>query len=376
MGFATAAAAIGLAISGTGLGLSASGALNPSQPNLGAASAAQAIAQAEYLPILARLQASAALGKSTTAPLSPKQQKDKDKLTNMVSSLQQQIAAGGVSNAPSSHGSFTSTPVGTLKAQLAKAQAKLAALPSGKADFTGYSTADIQGKLMNQLAAGKLATEQKYDSQFIDQALKQEALANPEGVAARKNEFEDLQKQLNNPPKSPVSEELQRQVQGRVNAGNKLTPEEQAMLDRAVNDTSRIGGTSGTTPDFSNALTTGFEGEQRALGNAGSGTQFLASGLTPDDIAFRANQQNISNLSQFYSGQTPQSQFKTLTGAQTGATPIAQNAPLPSYNMGAGAQGAAAGVSQYQQELAQPNSWLSGLSGLAGLTNVGAAAFG
>lgn len=376
MAFVDIAAGIGLAIAGTGLGLSASGALNPSAPNLGAASAEQAIAQAEYLPILDRLQAAAALGQSTTAPLSPKQQKEKDVLTGQVAALQKQIAAGGASGRPSSHGSFTSTPIATLKAQLAKAQSKLSALPSGKADFTGYSTADIQGKLMNELAAGKLATEQKYDPQFIAQALAQEQQANPEGVAARKSEYEDLQKQLNNPPTSPVSNELQRQVGERVSAGNNLTPEEQAMLDKAVNETGAIGGTTGSTPDFSKALTTGFEGEQRSLGNAGAGTQFLASGLTPDDISFRANQQNIADLSQFYSGQTPQSQFKTLTGAQTGATPITQNAPLPSYNTGAGAQGAAAGVTQYQQELAAPNSWLTGLSGLAGLTNVAAAKFG
>lgn len=365
------AAAVGAALATAGTAYTLSGAGVPGQPNLGAASAKMENAQVEALPTMDALQAAAEEGKTATIPLTAKQQKEQTSWDKQLASLQSKLAT-----APTTATKGGGATKSMIQSEIDTLNKKIATIPNTKADFSGFSTADIQGQIMDQLAGGKLATEQEFDPQFIAQSLAEEQQANPQGAAARSQEYADLQQQINNPPKSPVADEMQRQIQEKVNAGSGLTPEEQSMLDTAVNQATSARGGDNVPADFSKALTTGFAGEQRALQNAGEGTQFLASGETPDDIAYRANQQDIADLSQFYSGQTPQSQFKTLSGASTGATPITQSAPLPGVNQNAGATGANAGVSQYEQELSQPNAWLTGLSATLGATNTASAAIG
>jgi hypothetical protein len=97
---------------------------------------------------------------------------------------------------------------------------------------------------------------------------------------------------------------------------------------------------------------------------------FLTSGATPDDIKLRANQTNIANLASFLSGQTPTSQFASISGAQSGAVPFAGGQQLPTLNPNAGQQGAqyALGSTQAAQNAfklnqAKPNPWTTGLSG-------------
>jgi hypothetical protein len=158
-----------------------------------------------------------------------------------------------------------------------------------------------------------------------------------------------------------------------VAAGSGLTPEEQAMLDIAVKGSTAAQGVPEGT-DFSKALTTGMAGTQRQMASAGAGMNWLASGQTPEDIAYRAQQQNLSNLSSYVGGRTPQSQFRALSGAQQGAAPMAQAPALPGFNMGAGQQGAGAGLATYGQQVQAaintPNPWMAGLSGAMGAANV------
>ena len=189
-------------------------------------------------------------------------------------------------------------------------------VPSSQASqsFAGLGTADIEGQIMQELAQGQLTEAQKMDPQFIAEALAQEQQADPQSFAARQQMYNLIQQQINNPPQSPVSNEMEKQVEAKVNAGQNLTPDEQSLLDTAI---AQRGGTSAPT-DFSQDLTTGFQGEQRGLANAQAGTNWLASGETPEDIQYRAEQQNLANLSNYVSGQTPQSQFKSLSGAQSG----------------------------------------------------------
>jgi len=55
-------------------------------------------------------------------------------------------------------------------------------MPDGKTmpvDFTGIGTADVEGAVARKMAEVQLHLSQKFDSQFIDQALKQEKLADP-----------------------------------------------------------------------------------------------------------------------------------------------------------------------------------------------------
>ena len=382
------AAAIGGAAGSVGLGAaSASGAFSstPSYPNTSADSAAMANAQAENLPEMLAMEAAAQEGGTAPVPLTPAQQQQQQTLQSQIQSLQQQIqiasmqgGEGSSMSTPGNWGRSSATPsepnprLAQLQSQLATAQQQLQGITSGStANFAGNSTADIQGKIEQQLAEGELTNAQQFDPQFIAQSLAEEKQANPQGVAAQGDLAALVQQQINNPPQSPVAQTMQDQIQEKVAAGSGLTPEEQTMLDASVNGS--VTGTSGNTPDFSNALTTGFAGEQRALQNAGSGATWLASGQTPQDITYRANQQNLGNLSAEISGATPESQFSELSGAQNGPTPNTSTDYLPSYNTGAAAEGAAAGINQYgqnvQQSLSAANPWTSSLSAVLSGTN-------
>ena len=353
------AAAVSVASLGMGVA-SAAGAFTPSQPNLGAASAQMANLQAEQLPIMAQLQAEAQLG-GTANLLTPKQQAQ---IAKLQSAITQATAAGQRAGAGEGgkNAAATAAKIASLNQQITKIQG---AHPNS---FAGYSTADIQRKLLGEQAAGQLANAQKYDAGFIDSAAKQEAQANPQGVAARGQLYKDIQSQIANPPQSPVAETMNKQVGERVAAGSGLTPEEQAVLDASVNNT--VTGTSGNTPNFGAALTTGFEGQARQAGNDQAGAAWLASGNTPGDIQYRSEQQDLSNLSKYVNGQTPEAQFGQLSGAASGPTPTTPNVPQPGVNFNAGTQGANAALNAYDQQTQQASPWMAGLSGVLGAANV------
>ena len=366
------AASLGAAALGTGL--SASGALS-SSPNYGdpaASSAAMADATASNLPKTLQLQAAAQEGGVVDMPLSTEQQKQLDGLNSQIASIQQQIQQAQAmpvsgDGRRNSGGGVDTRRLTDLQTQLASLQKQAGSITSGsKADFTGNSTADIQGRIQQQLAQGQLDTAKQYDSQFIAQQLAEEKQANPQGVAAREALYNDVQQAVNNPPPvSPVATTMDKQINDRVAAGSGLTPEEQATLDAAVNG-STMTGTSGNAPNLSGNLTTGFAGEQRALQNAGSGATWLASGQTPADVQYREQQQGLSDLSSYISGQTPQSQFGQLSGSQSGPTPNSGTNYLPSFDSSAAQMGAQGAVDQYgqqvQSQLSQANPWTSGLS--------------
>jgi hypothetical protein len=379
---------VGVAISAVGITAGIVNAANqPSAPNLTASSEAMANTEAELLPEVRQMQAEAELGGTA---LNPGYTQVSGAGAN-VSQLQQQLASlQAQANAGPTQGEDNrwntqvdpniQQKISSLQAQIKAAQTgqpvyKNSAgqvVPASQAttSFAGQSQADIQGQLESQLAGGQLATEQQYDPQFIAQDLAEEQQANPQGVTARGDLYGDIQSQLQNPPQSPVANALEKDVSGQVAAGSGLSPEEQALLDQAVS------GSNPSVPgsNFTNDLTSGFAGQQRAETNAGAGTQLLASGETPEDIQYRANQQDIANLAEFYGGQTPQAQFKSLTGAQTGATPIAQGAPLPSFPGTAGNLGESAAITNYGQQQSQENPWMTGLSATLGAANVAGAA--
>ena len=250
-------------------------------------------------------------------------------------------------------------------------------VPASQATQKLTSAADVQSAIKQKLVAGDLANAQKYDSQYIAERLKEEQLANPQGAAARKALYDQIQQQVNNPqPVSPVATTMDKQIGERVAAGSGLTPEEQAVLDASVN--SSMTGSTGRQPDFSNALTTGTAGQERALQNEGSGATWLASGNTPADFQYRQQQQGLSDLSSFISGQTPQSQFSQLSGAATGPSPTSSTNYLPSFNSGTAQQGIQAGIDQYGNQvgsaLSQANPWTSGVSLALQAANVAAKA--
>ncbi len=252
-------------------------------------------------------------------------------------------------------------------------------------DFNGFGAAQAAAVNAQQSAASQLALGQQYDPQFIAQALQQEQQADPESFAAR-NEMNTLTQAtapLANPANlnEPVSTMLNSQIQDTLNAAqnNTLTATDTARLNAAVQDAlgSRGGGSAtgigvgAPTPyqSWAQPLTTGFAGEQRQAQGAQSAMGFLASGSDPEDIEYRRVQQNLANLAAEANGQTPSSQFASLSGAASGPASMtpggAATLPIMSDN-GAAAQqiGLQNWQTQMQNANNQMNPWLAGTSSL------------
>jgi hypothetical protein len=245
-------------------------------------------------------------------------------------------------------------------------------------DFKGFSAAQAAAVNAQQNAASQLALEQQYDPQFIAQALQEEQQADPESFAARAEMNNLIQQQANAPLNEPVSTLLNSQIQDTLNAAqnNSLTSMDTARLNAAVSDAlaSRGGGSvsslqavPGTNGGAGASLTTGFPGEQRQAQAAQSAAGFLNSGSDPEDIEYRRTQQNLANLAAEANGQTPGSQFASLSGASSGPAPMTQGVTLPLMSdNGAAAQQVALQNwgTQMQNANNQVNPWLTGLTGL------------
>lgn len=242
------------------------------------------------------------------------------------------------------------------------------------ADFTGLGTTDVAAANADKAAAANLELQKKYGADYIDinkQLLQQ---ADPEGYAARLKEYDLIQNQIGNKPNTALSDELMAQIQAELGQGATLDPE----VAREVEQNTRRGQAArgnvfGTAPAFQEAMNVGTAAENRRTQRQQKALGFLTSGATADDINLRSNQQNISNLSAFLSGQTPVAQFQQLSGAGAGAVPFSSGnaANLPTTNPNAGQQGASYALGQtsanqnaYSQNAARPNPWLSGLSTL------------
>jgi hypothetical protein len=249
--------------------------------------------------------------------------------------------------------------------QISDLQSRIDNLKSGQtADFTGYGAGQVQAETADQNAKLQLALEQKYSPQFIAEALKQEQLADPQSVAARDRESQLIQQQINHPVINPVSPMLESQIGQQVSAGKGLDDFDTAALNSGVQQALAARGGGGTGADFTAPLTTGFEGDQRQLAGIQKAQGFMSSGTTPEDIKYRQQQQDLANLSAEISGQTPTSEFGSLSNASRSANPTTAGAPLPTMPGNSLQVGGNAAQTRYGQQMNQANSWMSGLSGV------------
>jgi len=237
------------------------------------------------------------------------------------------------------------------------------------ANFEGLGAADVARVNSDKNAANSLALQQKYGPQFLQQAMKELELANPEGKAARDRQYELIQQQINENPARPVADLLDKQVGEQLNAGNRVTGVSREMLDRAVTEANASrGGASGPATDYAEPMETGFAGEQRRQAGMAKAQGWLASGATPEDVRYRREQANKANLSAFVNGQTPQSQFENLSGAGQGPAPYYQGQQLTQPDPGAGRDLANAGMNAYQTNLqyqaTQTPNWFAGITSL------------
>lgn len=384
---------VALGVASIGMGVAgAAGAFSPSQPNLGSSSQKISNAQLAFLPIQRQLEAAANAGTSVTVDLPAHQVTGQwlqvptgYDLDNKGRALNDAMGAPMLNFGPikglSLGGMFGSSPTykyipynaedwaeggkhfgEKLPGKIVTRTTPVKAGPQ-TFDFSGYGAGDTQAALAKASAKVQLALSQKYDSQFIDSAKEQEKLANPEGVAARERESELIQQQINSHPENPVATELQGQVSDELHAGKGLTDFDRSALNQSVADAlkAREGG-NGQAQDWESPLTTGFAGEQRRMAGIQKASSLLGSGVTTGDVDYRREQQNLANLASEISGKTPTSEFSSLSAAQTGPSPVVNGNPLPTLPTNNLGLAAGAAATQYAQQSAQPNSWLTGLS--------------
>lgn len=241
-----------------------------------------------------------------------------------------------------------------------------------EADFTGYGDADIQGRLARAMAENGLELQEKYGLQFVEEALRQQALADPEGTEARAlladkiNEMEAARKER----QRPVASRLDAQIADELARGRDVDPEADEIA-RAV--LARRGGTTLAGGDITGELESGPLGDERLRQRIQKGTGYLSSGVSPEDAAYREEQQSLANMASFLAGRTPQSQFSNLSGGQQGAAPQFRGPSLPGVDPNLQQNATQAGLGNYSQNIrnvsTQVSPWFAGLSGVVNLAS-------
>lgn len=358
------------AIAAVGVGLSAyeyaSQPGPPKPPDASAASRAGVEADAATLADRRRLEAAAQQGASTTYQTADRKEKQP---FAMVPAGPPNAGAGyklvpyvPADWAPGGQYAQYGAPTIVKKNVTVPGQTKTA-------DFTGYGEADVQGAVARANAQNTLDLEKKYGGQFIDEALKQQQLADPEGTAAREKLYELIQQQAGDQPDRPVATLLDDQVRQQLAAGKGLDKISADVLNQAVAQAQGARGENGGSADqFAEPLTTGFAGQQRLDAAQQKALGWLSSGATPEDTQYRRDQQTLANEAAFVNGQTPESQFQNLSGAQNGPAPVYRGNPLPTPNGNAGGAMQTAQLQGWQTKMGaaanQADPWITGISAL------------
>lgn len=352
---------VGVGVAALSTGLSASGVLSPNQPDMAKSSKELADTEAALLPARRQMEALA-------------QQGGKGTVTFPGSKTQQVVTVNGkdvpfVFEEWMPNGKYYDAQRGFNLPQIRNAK-----LPQTiEVDFTGIGSADVQSAVAQQMAKVQLELAQKYDSQFIDAALEQERLADPESFAARDKMDALIHEQINRKPERPVADLLDRQVGEELTAAKNhtLDASTQEILDAATADALKArGGDGGVAGDFSSQLTEGFAGEARRNAAIRKAQGWLASGATPEDVEYRREQQNLANLSAEVTGQTPTSQFRNLSAAQQGPTPVNPGAPLSQLPGNTTQTAQSAAITAQGAADSQANPWLAGMSTLLNIGSV------
>lgn len=240
------------------------------------------------------------------------------------------------------------------------------------ADFTGLGDADVQGRLARGMAENELELSRKYGAQFIDEARRQQALADPEGTEARSLLASEINRIANTERERPVAGALDAQMLEELRAGRNMTADTAEMVEAVRARRAGAGDAPGV--DLATELNEGPAGEERRRSRLHRSMAHLSSGQTPEDLQYRDSQQDLANMAAFLGGRTPQSQFGANRNAQQGATPVAQAAPLPGQNPNAAGLFQQADVGAFGQQVnaqrGQVSPWFAGLSTLLQGANV------
>jgi len=229
---------------------------------------------------------------------------------------------------------------------------------------------EAQADSADYLADALLGVQREYGEEFVEQRKRELELADPESAEARRALYEEVMGGLADAKEDGQSTELSRelydQVLGELSRGGELSDGVRDEVVRGVRGGQAArGNILGDSSVYEEVMELGRAGEQRARQRKQDALAFLTSGVTPDDVSYRREQQALGNVGSFLAGQTPTAQFGQLAGAQQGAAPWMGQAQEPVLNPRAGAQGAQFAMQGYQGQLdaysQQSNPWMAGL---------------
>lgn len=234
-------------------------------------------------------------------------------------------------------------------------------------DFTGLGNADQSAAATRAMDQAQLEIQQKYGPGYIAQSLADLQQSNPTGVAARNQLSDSIISDSKNPIVSPLAQQTQDQVSSMLDSAGNLDPQALEQIQQGVRGQQVQNGiTLGNAPANQEADAVVAAGDTLRAQQQGAAENYLASGVSPEDVQYRQIQQSLSNLGAFVNGQTPEAQFGQLSGASSGAAPVATpNYTTPAtLNQNAGQYGINFANQSYNTSQENSNPWLAGLSTL------------
>jgi len=260
------------------------------------------------------------------------------------------------------------------KLQSAMALGQKVTLSNGQTyDFTGKGNADITGGVSDKMAATLLQLMKEKDPTLIQQRLNELKAADPQGYAARQQLFDKIQENAKLNPNSPVSADLQQQLQDELSKGAGFSdPKQQEQVREGVRGQQYASGiTLGNAPTSQEAKAVVNAGESLQSQRQANALKILEAGTSPEDVAYQNYRRAIGNEGAFANGTNPTSQFADLS-APGMQQPVA-GGPTAGFNSNAAGSGAANSIynSSYNWANSQTNPWLAGIGTAA--QGVGAA---
>jgi hypothetical protein len=213
-----------------------------------------------------------------------------------------------------------------------------------------------------------LDLQRQYGPQFVAQRLRELEASDPAGAAMRRQLWNTIQTSASTTTERPGAEQLQAMILERMDRAGKLDPAlEHDVSQQVLGAQTARGNWLGNAAGAQEGKVLASVSEAQRTQAQKEAMAFLTAGLSPQDAAYREQQQDMSNLGSFMAGETPTAQFGQLTGAQNGIVPFSSGGPLPGTNPNAGWQGVQNQLGVYNANKAAENNtvnpWISGVSG-------------
>lgn len=232
-------------------------------------------------------------------------------------------------------------------------------------DFTDLGDADNAAKISDQMAQTLLDIQKNFGADYVRQRIENLKQSDPVGFAARKELFERIMADAEKSEGRPMATQLQDTINAELQKGGQLDSRQQQQVQEKVRGKQVAKGiTLGNAPAAAEASAMVQASEAQRDARQQQGMNFLTSGVSPEDVAYREVQQSLANLGAFVNNQTPTAQFGQLSGAQSGAAPFTSTGtPNAALNPNASQQGIENAFALWNQQQNNVNPWLAAATG-------------